>query len=292
MFICSHLLEIVKSPSVMLDCAPPVADRMCTRRTRPAQFMSLSLLACATVLHVLGAVVNAQLATPPAPGPTAAAPGPAPPLTLHQKVVDALRAAGTFGAISGALDSLIDTADPIKPDITLFAPSDNAFTDVALNSTSVLTTLLNYQTASGTYDFQNLLGLSVGYRIPTVTPEISIVVKDPASVNYQLDNAFITNPDIYNNGSVVVHGVDAIFFTRLYNTATLGPVPAPAPVAPSAPVSTPASAAAGSTSTTPAAGSSKTSPNDAPARPAANSFAFVLLGVITISLALLISPNL
>jgi uncharacterized surface protein with fasciclin (FAS1) repeats len=217
-------------------------------------------------------VVNApgQPATAPL-GPAKApakAPAPAPVLTLHQKVVGALRAAGTFGAISGALDSLTDN-DPIKPSITLFAPEDSAFQGVPLNSSAAVTTLLNYHTAGGILTFQQLLSLAQGHRIQTVTTGISIVVVNNQTANYQLDNAHIIRPNLYNDGSVVVHGVDAIFDTRFYNTATLGPVPAPAPVAPAAPPpvaaaasSTPASAVPSSTtSTTP----SKTDTNAATA---------------------------
>jgi uncharacterized surface protein with fasciclin (FAS1) repeats len=203
-------------------------------------------------------VVNAPGEPATAPLAPAKAPAPAPVLTLHQKVVGALRAAGTFGAISGALDSLIDN-DPIKPSITLFAPQDSAFQGVPLNSSAAVTTLLNYHTAAGTLPFQQLLALPEGHRIQTVTTGISIVVVNNQTANYQLDNALIVRPNLYNDGSVVVHGVDALFDTRFYNTATLGPVPAPAPVAPAAPPPVVAAAASSTPGTTSAVPSSTTS---------------------------------
>jgi hypothetical protein len=112
----------------------------------------------------------------------------------------------------------------IKPNITLFAPDDTAFENVLMNSSSVLTTLLNYQTASRFYAFQDLMSLRAGDRIPTVTPGISILVVTVNGLNYRLDDAFVVAPDLYTNGTVVVavHGVSAIFSTRQYSDTGTG----------------------------------------------------------------------
>ncbi|CAM6059422.1 unnamed protein product [Sphagnum tenellum] len=260
--------------TVAMDCTRRRSPPAIAKKMQQQQSLSFLVVACVmTLLHVFGVspalstttqldqqqqqqqlhqqqnpralfVVNAPGQPATAPLGPAKAPAPAPVLTLHQKVVGALRAAGTFGAISGALDSLTDN-DPIKPSITLFAPEDNAFQGVPLNSSAAVTTLLNYHTAAGILTFQQLLTLAQGHRIQTVTTGISIVVVNNQTANYQLDNAHIIRPNLYNDGSVVVHGMDAIFDTRFYNTATLGPVPAPAPVAPAAPP--PVAAAASST---------------------------------------------
>jgi hypothetical protein len=184
----------------------------------------------------------------------------------------------------------------IKPDITLFAPDDTAFENVLMNSSSVLTTLLNYQTASRFYAFQDLMSLRAGDRIPTVTPGISILVVSVNGLNYRLDDAFVVAPDLYTNGTLVVavHGVSAIFSTRQYNTATLGPVPAPAPIADAAaaaaaaapaPVSTSPTKVpdtAASSSSTPATGSNVDSYADTARTTRAHSFVtFILaMGVI------------
>lgn len=183
-------------------------------------------------------------------------------LTLHQQVVGALRAAGRFGAVSGILDSLTNVDEIIKPNITLFAPDDTAFENVLMNSSSVLTTLLNYQTASRFYAFQDLMSLRAGDRIPTVTPGISILVVTVNGLNYRLDDAFVVAPDLYTNGTVVVavHGVSAIFSTRQYNTATLGPVPAPAPIAEAAAAAAPAPVSTSPTTVPDTAASSSSTP--------------------------------
>ncbi|CAK9232625.1 unnamed protein product [Sphagnum troendelagicum] len=277
--------------TVAMDCTRRRSPPATAKKMQQQQSLSFLVVACVmTLLHVFGVspalstttqldqqqqqqqqqlhqqqnpralfVVNAPGQRATAPLGPAKAPAPTPVLTLHQKVVGALRSAGTFGAISGALDSLTDN-DPIKPSITLFAPEDSAFQGVPLNSSAAVTTLLNYHTAAGILTFQQLLTLAQGHRIQTVTTGISIVVVNNQTANYQLDNAHIVRANLYNDGSVVVHGVDAIFDTRFYNTATLGPVPAPAPVAPAAPppVAAAASSTPGATSAVPSSTTSTT----------------------------------
>lgn len=263
-----------------------------------AQKFSLRILPYLTILQVFGAlilvvtapVIAATTTTVSVGSPTSAT---AEVPTLHQQVVSALRAAGRFGAVSGILDSLTNVDEIIKPDITLFAPDDTAFENVLMNSSSVLTTLLNYQTASRFYSFQDLMSLRAGDRIPTVTPGISILVVSVNGLNYRLDDAFVVAPDLYTNGTVVVavHGVSAIFSTRQYNTATLGPVPAPAPIADAAAAATPAPVSTSpttvpdtgaSSSSTPATGSNVDSYTDTARTTRAHSLVtFILaMGVI------------
>lgn len=206
--------------------------------------------------------VNAPPIPPQAPVP---APAPAPVLTLSEKVVNALRAAGHYGAISGVLEGLTDIDQVIQPGTTFFAPDDVVSAGLPYNSSGDMMQLLSYHTANQSYTFQDLLGLKVGDRIATVSPGISILVESVGQNDYQLDNAIIVNPDLYTNNSVAVHGINAIFFTQFYNTATLGPVPAPpattgvAPAAAGAAASSPKS----SSPTTPTAKSHKATPNAA-----------------------------
>ncbi|CAM6032942.1 unnamed protein product [Sphagnum compactum] len=312
--------------TVAMDCTRRRSPPATAKKMQQQQSLSFLVVACVmTLLHVFGVspalstttqldqqqqqqqqlhqqqnpralfVVNAPGEPATAPLAPAKAPAPAPVLTLHQKVVGALRAAGTFGAISGALDSLTDN-DPIKPSITLFAPEDSAFQGVPLNSSAEVATLLNYQTATGVLTIPQLLAFAQGHRIQTVTTGISIVVVNNQSANYQLDNAHIARPNLYNDGSVVVHGVDAIFDTRFYNTATLGPVPAPAPVAPAAPPPVPAAASStpGTTSAVPSSTTSttpsKTDTSAATAGSFSSSLTAILVGSV-LALMLLLSSS-
>jgi hypothetical protein len=81
-------------------------------------------------LAAAAAIPVAPVAAPvPAIAPVPVhAPVPAPkPLTLHEKVVGSLRAAGHYGAIAGLIDSLPTAGTIVKTGMTLFAPNDNAF---------------------------------------------------------------------------------------------------------------------------------------------------------------------
>lgn len=208
-------------------------------------------------------VLNAPPTPPQAPVPVTA-PAPAPVLTLSEKVVNALRAAGHYGAISGVLEGLPDIDQVIQPGTTFFAPDDVVSAGLPYNSSGDMMQLLSYHTANQSYTFQDLLGLKVGDRIPTISPGISILVESVGQNDYQLDNAIIVNPDLYTNNSVAVHGINAIFFTQFYNTATLGPVPAPPATTGVAPAAAAASSSPkSSSSTTPAAKSHKATPNAA-----------------------------
>jgi len=208
-------------------------------------------------------VLNAPPTPPQAPVPVTA-PAPAPVLTLSEKVVNALRAAGHYGAISGVLEGLPDIDQVIQPGTTFFAPDDVVSAGLPYNSSGDMMQLLSYHTANQSYTFQDLLGLKVGDRIATISPGISILVESVGQNDYQLDNAIIVNPDLYTNNSVAVHGINAIFFTQFYNTATLGPVPAPPATTGVAPAAAAASSSPkSSSSTTPAAKSHKATPNAA-----------------------------
>ncbi len=208
-------------------------------------------------------VVNAPPTPPQAPVPVTA-PAPAPVLTLSEKVVNALRAAGHYGAISGVLEGRPDIDQVIQPGTTFFAPDDVVSAGLPYNSSGDMMQLLSYHTANQSYTFQDLLGLKVGDRIATISPGISILVESVGQNDYQLDNAIIVNPDLYTNNSVAVHGINAIFFTQFYNTATLGPVPAPPATTGVAPAAAAASSSPkSSSSTTPTAKSHKATPNAA-----------------------------
>ncbi|CAK9236782.1 unnamed protein product [Sphagnum troendelagicum] len=250
---------------------------LCTEGKRVQSFFSCCILLCCIfgrvprpVLSLVQEhqqqpralfVANAPPTPPQAPVPVTA-PAPAPVLTLSEKVVNALRAAGHYGAISGVLEGLTNIDQVIQPGTTFFAPDDVVSAGLPYNSSGDMMQLLSYHTANQSYTFQDLLGLKVGDRIATVSPGISILVESVGQNDYQLDNAILVNPDLYTNNSVAVHGINAIFFTQFYNTATLGPVPAPPAttgVAPAAAASSPKS----SSSTTPTAKSHKATPNAA-----------------------------
>ncbi|MCL7038306.1 hypothetical protein MKW94_011472, partial [Papaver nudicaule] len=49
---------------------------------------------------------------------------------------------------------------------------------------------------------------AVGSRIPTLLPEKTLLVTNNSKSNYTINEILITNPDLYMNGAVVVHGIE------------------------------------------------------------------------------------
>lgn len=219
-----------------------------------------STIVCFVLLISLGLVqrlppvfaADPTMATaPPMMAPTSVpAPAPAPKvLTLHEKVVSSLRAAGHYGALSGLLDSIPDTI--IKNGTTLFAPDDTAFQGVPMNNTGDLQNMMNYHVATKDYSFQALMSLPVGSKLQTAAQGITITVTSVAKNGYKVDNSLVADPDLYTDGSISVHGINAVMDTASYNKGLVAPEAAPAvTVSPPAP-SVPAPQATPSGTTTP-----------------------------------------
>jgi hypothetical protein len=199
---------------------------------------SPAFLAAAAAVPVapVAAPVAAVPAIAPAPAPVHA-PVPAPkPLTLHEKVVSSLRAAGHYGAIAGLIDSLPTANTIVKTGVTLFAPNDNAFSNVPMNSTDYLLTLLGYHATPKVYSYQGLLTLTDGTKVPTSAPNVDIVVTSNVQDSYKLDDSLIVDKDIFVDSTVAVHGIDSILNTAKYNKGAVAPEAAPAPVNPISPI--------------------------------------------------------
>jgi hypothetical protein len=201
----------------------------------------------------------AAITAAPAPGPALAVPTPAPapkPLTLHEKVVAALRALGSYGAVSGLLDSLGENA-VIKEGITFFAPDDSAFNGLNMNSSKLLMTTLAYHVSTSVYNYQQLSSLPLNRTIQTAAPNVVIFITSTGTDGLRLDDVSISDPDIYNDGQVAVHGISSVFNTAKYNKGVVPPAASPL-------AATPAQAPALiTTPTTPTSTSPKTDSSDA-----------------------------
>lgn len=199
----------------------------------------LLVTATQAALHSEAAAIIAVPAPAPAPvvpRPAVPAPAPAPkkPLTLHEKVVAQLRAAGHYGAISGLLDSLGENAI-IQAGTTLFAPDDGAFDGLNMNSTSLLTTTLDYHVATAVYNYRALSNLPLNSTIPTAAPNVVIVVTSTGTNGLRLDDVTISDPDIYNDNQIAVQGISSVFNTAKYNKGVVPPQPSPVGVPAPAP---------------------------------------------------------
>ncbi|KAG0504347.1 hypothetical protein KC19_4G016800 [Ceratodon purpureus] len=206
----------------------------------PWAALCCALLFSAAVLAEAAPTLAAAIIAP-APAPLLGVPAPAPApkvLTLHEKVVAALRAAGHYGAISGLLDSLGDSTI-IKPGITLFAPDDGAFDGLNMNSSLLLTTTLDYHVSTTVYTYQQLSTLPLNSTIQTAAPNVEIIVTSTGTNGFRLDDVAISDPDLYSDGQVAVQGVSSVFNTAKYNKGVVPPEAAPAPLAGEAPGAAP-----------------------------------------------------
>jgi hypothetical protein len=242
--------------------------------------MVMAVVLCSAAMADMESKAGAITAAP-APGPAVAVPAPAPapkkPLTLHEKVVAALRAAGHYGAISGLLDSLGENA-VIKEGITFFAPDDGAFDGLNMNSSRLLTTTLNYHVSTSVYNYQALSNLPLNSTIATAAPNVVIVVTSTGSNGLRLDDVVISDPDLYSDGQAAVHGISSVLNTAKYNKGVVPPEAAPVP--PAAPAQAPGLI---TTPGTPATAST-TDSNDAVR--VAGSVVHTVLGISVVSLVM------
>lgn len=217
-----------------------MAASLFSLRGQAAPWTALAATLCCTLLFsaVLAedSTTVAAAITAPAPAPLLGVPAPAPApkiLTLHEKVVAALRAAGHYGAISGLLDSLGESAI-IKSGTTLFAPDDSAFNGLNMNSSLLLTTTLDYHVATTVYTYQQLASLPLNSTIQTAAPNVVILVTSTGTNDFRLDDVAISDPDLYSDGQMAVQGVSSVFNTAKYNKGVVPPEAAPIGDAPSA----------------------------------------------------------
>lgn len=205
----------------------------------------------ALVISAEAAPAAAALASAPSPLPVVPAPAPK-PVTLHDKVVAALRAANHYGALSGFLDSTAANSI-IKEGTTLFAPDDGAFSGMNMNSSSMLMTTLDYHVATEVYSYQQLSNMALNTTIPTAAPNVVIFVTSTGKNGLRLDNVAITDADIYSDGQISVQGVSAVMDAAKYNAGLIPPAAAPAPLVKHVPAPAPAII---TTPTTPSANAS------------------------------------
>jgi uncharacterized surface protein with fasciclin (FAS1) repeats len=170
--------------------------------------------------------------------------------------VAALREVGNFGTISGLLDSLGENA-VIKEGITFFAPDDSAFDGLNMNSSKLLMTTLDYHVSTSVYNYQALSNLPLNSTIQTAAPNVEIFITSTGTNGLRLDDVSISDPDIYSDGQVAVHGISSVLDTAKYNKGVLPPAASPL-------AATPAQAPALiTTPTTPKSSSPKTDSSDA-----------------------------
>lgn len=201
--VASTLFHTLVASAAAADDAPSLAE---------------AILAAAAPSPFIGAPAPAPLAPPPKP------------LTLRDRVVAAIRAAGHYGAISGLLDSLSETS-VIKEGITFFAPDDGAFSGLNMNNSMLFMNTLHYHVATAVYSYQQLSYLPLNSTIQTAAPNVVMYITSTGEDGLMLDNVVISDPDLYLDDKVAVHGISMVMDTAKYNKGVVPPEAAPAAVA-------------------------------------------------------------
>ncbi|XP_043694499.1 fasciclin-like arabinogalactan protein 21 [Telopea speciosissima] len=112
-----------------------------------------------------------------------------------------------FNQLAAAIPSLSDSAFPIwnGPPSTIFAPTDASIQSCVSCS---IAQLLREHMVPGIFSFDYLRKLAFGTKIETMSPGRCITVTSADNnTKIYIGGAEITHPDLYNNGVIVVHGL-------------------------------------------------------------------------------------
>lgn len=112
--------------------------------------------------------------------------------------------------MSLTLQLVSDSLIPHSPSLTIFAPSDSAFFQSGQPSLS----LLQYHFSPLYFPLRSLNSLPSGSNIPTLFANTSLIVSSsPANGddNISLNGVNITESPIYDDGSLVIFGIDEFF---------------------------------------------------------------------------------
>ncbi|KAL3532994.1 hypothetical protein ACH5RR_006516 [Cinchona calisaya] len=122
-------------------------------------------------------------------------------------------AMGVFG-VEQYLQHLLASSSPLSLNhnitaITIFCPTDKGFT--SQNHIGIPTTLLQYHIIPFKVDREILQSSPIGSTFSTLLMNAPPLVKTIAGDQVSINNVTIMDWEIYNNGKVIVHGVDDFF---------------------------------------------------------------------------------
>lgn len=128
---------------------------------------------------------------------------------------------------------------PPNINATIFAPSDAALASVNVAS-PIAVNILRYHVATMRLSYKDLIRLPMGTMLNTLLPPNRLLVTSvPEGTDiFKIDDVAISNPDIYSDETVMVHGVDHIFNAIIFGLQMpfgrpASPPPPRAPLAPS-----------------------------------------------------------
>lgn len=111
-------------------------------------------------------------------------------------------------AIPSTLGSDLFTS-PWSSPFTIFAPSDDSIYSCGVSCRPVR--LLLEHTVPGVFPFRHLSKIAVGTKLETASPNRCLTVTSTAAnfttVKIFVEGVEITRPDLFNNGMIVIHGI-------------------------------------------------------------------------------------
>ncbi|KAG2689572.1 hypothetical protein I3760_09G145500 [Carya illinoinensis] len=168
------------------------------------------------------------LSTPPAPSlmPLAPSPHPFPPPPPPSRraparrsprpqqlnnIIDALMGAGDFMNLENIISAINPLSLPLSA--TIFIPQEDP-----LNVTPFYMDPFTfpYHIVPQRLSFSDLQLLKTNTRLPTLLPHKSILITNSSASNFTLDDSRITQPDVYSNNAVAVHGISAVLDYATY----------------------------------------------------------------------------
>ncbi|KAI3697527.1 hypothetical protein L6452_30620 [Arctium lappa] len=180
-----------------------------------------------------------QLPLPAKPiSPPQSPPPPPPPEYIQQQqlknIIDALIGAGDFAAWANILfnpntNSSIPTtttAALIPTTATMFVPGNDALTHLSATATGAYNFdpfIIPYHILPQRLTFSELQLFKTQTRLPTLLPSKTVIITNNTPSNFTIDDALITQPDIYLTPAVCVHGIAAVFDYTVYGEAGLTP---------------------------------------------------------------------
>lgn len=145
-------------------------------------------------------------------------------------IIDALIGSVDFGGWAEMLSSADTSALPVTA--TFFIPDNDA---VSRSSSSMDPFLVPYHIVPQRLSFADLRRLAARSRLPTLLPSKSILITANTPSNFTIDDSAITQPDLFLNTAVSVHGIQNLLNYSAYgdptppNSTSPAPVPIPEP---------------------------------------------------------------
>ncbi|MCL7046784.1 hypothetical protein MKW94_019132 [Papaver nudicaule] len=136
-----------------------------------------------------------------------------------QNILEALVATQDYSNWAEVLSITDPFTFPITA--TFLIPADNPFINTTTTSSSheSLSSTISYHIIPQQLPFSVLQTFGINSRIPTLLPGNTILVTNNSQSNYTINEIPITNPDMYMNGAVVVHGIKSTLNYTVFGSA-------------------------------------------------------------------------